>query len=185
MNPLEVRQSRLIAALVAMQVAIGIGLSRSGVRFDGFLDVHRTLYGDSVPLGIAIVDQVASLLVAIVVAVIIVRAWKPGVSVGSVARVMGVARLPLLLFAPILLALPVPAALAAMTMSASTRIVPPATVVLAGVAAVGSFVCAIVLLVRGLRRITGVLGWPLSGLTVVTVVFVEGAGKLVIAVLAR
>ena len=52
-----------VIALLMLEVAIGVALSRYGVRFDGFIDVHRTPYGLAVPMPVAMIDQVACVMV--------------------------------------------------------------------------------------------------------------------------
>ena len=171
-------ESRILAALAAVEIALGLVLARSGVRFDGFLDVHRP-NADAVPFGMALLDQAAGLLVGVVVAVALVRVWRPHVRWSAVALVIALARLPLVICAPAVLAMP-PADTIARMASAPLSDPAPLIVLLGLVGAGGVFGCIAVLAI-GLRRITGARGWTLAALTFAILAIAEIVGKLVLA----
>lgn len=171
------RDIGLTLGLVLLQVIIGLVLSRFGVRFDGFLDVHRP-NATAVPLGVALFDQ-AAMIVAIAIGVVIVTPWRSRARASDVALVVGLARLPVLLWAPAILFLPLPDALLAMT--PSDFLAPSPLIVAAGLGATVSFVAALALLANGLRRLTDVRAWKLAGLTLLVVLMAESGSKLVLA----
>ena len=171
------RDIGLTLGLVLLQVIIGLVLSRFGVRFDGFLDVHRP-NATAVPLGVALFDQ-AAMIVAIAIGVVIVTPWRSRARASDVALVVGLARLPVLLWAPAVLFLPLPDALLAMT--PSDFLAPSPLIVAAGLGATVSFVAALALLANGLRRLTDVRAWKLAGLTLLVVLMAESGSKLVLA----
>jgi hypothetical protein len=171
------RDIGLTVGLVLLQVIIGLALSRYGVRFDGFLDVHRPS-ATAVPLGVALYDQ-AAMIVAIAIGIVIVSPWRSRARASDVALVVSLARLPVLLWAPAVLFLPLPDALLAMT--PSDFLAPSPLIVAAGLGATVSFVAAVALLANGLRRLTDVRAWKLAGLTVLVVLMAESGSKLVLA----
>ena len=172
------RDLGLILALVTLEVAISLSLSQTGVRFDGFLDVHRYRV-EPVPIGVALLDQAAALIAAITVAVALVRLWRPQARASAVALVVSVARLPLVLFAPAVLVMPLPDTFAAMSMS--TVSAPSPLIIVFGLAAVAVAVGVIALLASGLRRVTGAREWSLAAFTLLVLVMAEVASKLVLA----
>ena len=162
-------------AVTVLGVFAGLALSRTGVRFDGLLDVHRTWRGQAVPLTTAVLDQMAAVPVAALAAALVLRLAGHRARPADVLLAVGVARAPLVLVAPTVLAMPVPSEL--LTAGSPALLAPSPAVVLGGLVAVTGVAWAVVLLASGLRGATGARGWRLAGLTATTVVAAEMAGK--------
>jgi hypothetical protein len=161
------------------QVLAGLALSGAGIRFDGALDVHRTWQGEPVPWHVAVLDQVASWPIAVVAAWLVLRVWRTPVGLGPLAWTIGLARVALVLIAPLVLAVPTPGELTA-TLQAP-MISPPASVVVTGLAVLVGFLWFLALLTNGLRRLTGARGARLAGIVIGVLVAAEVASKLVVS----
>lgn len=167
-------------AVTVLAVVGGLALSRFGVRFDGVLDVHRTWRGDAVPFATAVLDQCAALLVAALAAALVLRLVGCRLPPATVLLIVGVARAPLVLVAPAVLAMPVPAEL--LTAGTAALLAPPPAVVAGGLVAVLGLAWSVVLFATGLRAATGARGWRLTAVTAAAVVAAEVAAKGALAV---
>lgn len=174
--------TRGMAGAAVLQVLAGLALAAVGIRFDGMIDVHRTWQGEPVPWAVALFDQVAAWPVAAVTAWIVLRLWRVAVALGPVAWTLGLARVALVLTAPLVLAMPTPGEL--VTTLQGPMAAPPASVVVTGLGALVGVSWFLTLVVTGLRQLTGARGTRLAGITVSVLVVAEIASKLVIS-LAR
>ena len=171
----------LLAALVALEVGVGLGLARLGVRFDGFMDVHRTRLGEAVSLGVAIADQVAAIVIPLVVVMALIRAWNTAADTVGNAAVTVVARLPVLIVGVVILWVPLPAAIAGMTPEATGSL--ESTLIFPALISVVCVVAGCALLVVGLRRSTGARGYVLALQSLAVFFLAELAGKLMLLAL--
>jgi hypothetical protein len=126
-------------------------------------------------------DQAASLLVAGLAAAAVLWLWGHRRAARDAVLLLGVARAPLVLVAPGVLALPTPARFAAAP--AAALALSPAMLA-AGVAALVGLVWTVALLVTGLRQATGMRGGRLAAVTAAVVVAAEVAAKLALAAAA-
>lgn len=175
-------QSRLstpILTLVALvQAGIGLVLSRSGIRFDGALDVHRTWLGNAPTFALAVLDQLAAVPIAAVGAALVLRMWGQRLSFLSLVRLFGVARLPLVFAAPLVLLLPIPASLARKGIDASLA---TDGLLLAGLGAVIGVAWMVAILSIGLRDDVSQRGGRLVAVVLSVIVGAEVASKLLLA----
>ena len=169
-----------LVALVMFEVAIGLALSRHGVRFDGFMDVHRTAFAEPVPVRLAILDQIACSILPLGIALGLVRRWSVAPIGIAGAVIAAVARLPILVVGVVILWMPLPATLAA------SLVTPPASlhpeIVIPALVSLACVVASVVFLVVGIQRATGARGGVLVLQSVGTIVLAELAGKLLLAI---
>ena len=166
----------VVAALAASEVVIGLALARRGVRFDGFMDVHRTALGSPVPLIEAIADQVAAIIIPLFVVLAVLRAWSVTPGGVSGAAIAVVARIPVVLVGAVILWMPVPAILAH-TQVASVGALRP-DIVLPALAALACVITSYTLVVVGLRRATRARGWSLALQSIGVFFLAELCGKV-------
>ncbi|MDB4940771.1 MAG: hypothetical protein JWP97_305 [Labilithrix sp.] len=102
-NPFERLGGELTAGIGLVVAALSVGVAHLGVRFDGALDLHVVRHAVSVR--VALLDQVVAWLVPALLFWLYARALSPGRRLRDFVGVVGVARLPLLLFAGPALAL--------------------------------------------------------------------------------
>lgn len=170
-----------LGALVALEVGVGLGLARLGVRFDGFMDVHRTRLGQAVPPGVAIADQAAAIIIPLIVVMALIRVWGTVSDSVDSAAVAVVARLPVLVVGGVILWMPLPASIAGMELEAAGSLQP--ALVLPALIAVICVVAGFTLLVAGIRRSTGARGYGLAMRSIAVFLLAEIAGKLMLQAL--
>lgn len=163
------------AALLGAAVAVAsVAVSRLGVRFDGLLDLH--VDRASVPaLHVAIADQIAGWLLPAVSFWLFARVFGKHVRLLDFVGMTGLARLPLLVAALVLLPITPPAAEITAEPSAS----------LLAIALIGLvFVVAnVTLLYTGFRNASGLTGAKLVGGFIGLVVVVEALSKIALSLL--
>ena len=126
----------------------------------------------------AVAVQLVSLVPPALVAWGAVRAFGATGRPGRLLAVVGAARLPVVLCAPLLFLLPAGGA-------AGEGLALTGSMVVAGLGMVAAFVAAAALLARGIRAATGdaLRGWPLAGACVLTLGGGELLAKLALAAL--
>jgi hypothetical protein len=158
----------------------GVAVSRLGVRFDGFLDLHHT--GSRFRLAVSLLDAVSAWLpAALVFWVVSLVAARQGRFVDFLALI-GVARLPLVAFA-------VPIALVSKV--APVPVPAPGQVPALGIGVIVIVTCALAslgwvltLAYRGFGTASGLRGPRRVVAFVTAVVLSEAASKLVLSLLA-
>ena len=171
----------VLAALVVLEVGIGLGLARHGVRFDGFMDVHRTRLGEAVPLGVAMADQVAAIGIPVGVMMALMNTWSAVSANVAGAAIAVVARLPLLVVGIAILWMPLPATIVAMSPDAVGLLQP--ALVIPALLSVACVVAGFTLLVVGIRRSTAARGYVLARQSLAVFFLAEIAGKLMLLAL--
>ena len=169
-----------LVALVVLEVGVGLALSRYGVRFDGFMDVHRTALAEPVPARLAVLDQIASCILPLLIALGLVRTWSVSPTGVAGAVIAAATRLPILVVGAVILWMPLPATLAASLLTAPTSLQP--AIVIPALVTVACVVAGIAFLVVGIRRATGARGGVLVLRSIGIFVLAELAGKLLLAV---
>jgi hypothetical protein len=163
-----------VAGVVIALVAIGV--SRMNVRFDGALDMHVTK--TSVPLGVALCDQLVALPLTAVVMWIAARvaASTSRVRFVDVFGVVGVARFLSVLFAA-------PIALLTPHIPSDAGAKPTAALWIMIVLAIAMVAVHIVLLVQGFAATSRARGGRLATFFVIGLLVAEVASKVVLGVL--
>ncbi len=169
-----------LVALVVLEVVLGLALSRYGVRFDGFMAVHRTAFAEPVPARLAVVDQIACSILPLAIALGLVRSWSVAPAGVAGAVIAAAARLPILVVGMVILLMPLPATLAANVVTARESLQP--AIVIPALVTVACVVAGLALLVVGLRRTTGARGGVLVLRSIGILVIAELAGRLLLAV---
>jgi hypothetical protein len=165
--------------LVVAVLAAGLLVSRLGVRFDGFLDLHVS--GQRVPLGTAVSDQFVAVPLSAGVAWLVARPFRSQAQVVDLLVAIGVARIPTVLGAPIIAVLtPDPARIAELV---KNPMAPSPLLLLIAALAMPIVAWHITLLVFGLRHATGLRGGRLAAAVVSTIIAAEIVSKVALAVL--
>ncbi|CAN5921549.1 hypothetical protein BH11GEM2_BH11GEM2_15780 [soil metagenome] len=171
-------RAALLVALVALEVGVGLILARHGVRFDGYMDVHRTPMGEAVPLGVAIADQVAAAIIPLGVVLALIRAWSDVPGNVADAAVAVIARLPVLVVGVVLLWMPLPATIASLRPESAGSL--QSALVFRALILVVCVVTGCTLLVVGIRRSNGARGYALALQSLAAFLLAESAGKLML-----
>jgi hypothetical protein len=167
-----------MTALTGAMVLLGLALSRLGVRFDGFLDLHRAPGGAPVPLSAALADQFVSLPLSALVAWLVLRGFGAHPRWSTLLLVIGIMRVPLVLTAPVVLAAPDQAVLA------QGPIEPTPAMLGVGLVVVLGFAWTVTLLVTGVRFATELRGARLAWAVVCVIVGAEIVSKVVLWLLS-
>ena len=169
-----------LITLTVMQALVGFAWSRVGLRFDGAFDVHRTWASSApVPITHALIDQLAALVVTSVVVVVAMRLIGATLMWRDAFMLVGVARVPLVASAPLVLLLHLPPEVGRVT-SGMPAI--PSVLELAMIAALIVSLCwTIAILVGGIRHASHAQGWRLAGLTLMIVVIAEFVSKVLVS----
>jgi len=167
-----------MALLTAATLLLGLAASRFGIRFDGFLDLHRSSGGTPVPLSTALADQFVALPLSALVAWLILRAFGASTPLVLLLLILGTLRLPLVLSAAVVLAGPDPAAVLT-----QQPVAPTPMLLLVGLAAVLGFAWTVTLLVTGVRFATDLRGGRLAGAVLSVVLAAEILSKLALVLL--
>lgn len=151
-NPFA-RWSGEVTSAMGLGVALaGVATSRLGARYDGALDLH---FGASVPLAIAILDQLVAWPLTALVFWVVLRALSRNVRAIDVLGVVGLSRAAYVVIAPPM-ALLVGRAPIDPTKGASLAMILLALVGLVGLGAL------VFLLVLGVRTVSGLRGGRLA-----------------------
>jgi hypothetical protein len=165
--------------LVLGVVAAGLLVARLGVRFDGFLDLHSA--HQRVPLGTALADQFVAVPVSAAVAWLVARPFRAKPDLVDLLIAIGVARIPTVVGAPIIVLLtPDPARLAELVANPTA---PSPLLLLIAAIAIPIVAWHITLLVFGLRHAMALSGGRLAAAVVGVIIAAEIASKLVLMVL--
>jgi hypothetical protein len=150
--------------VAASTVAIGIVVSRFGVRFDGFWSINASPKLGPVPILIAVADQLVPLVVGAALAWLIVRWFAVSPRYDTLLLILGTVRAPLVLASPI----------AILIHPSNVTSLMPLLMLLAAVAVVWS----LALLISGVRFATGLGERRLGGAAFCTLVATELIGSL-------
>jgi len=172
-NPFDRFGGGVAAAAGVVVGALGIGATRLGAHFDGFLDLHVSRAHVS-PIRVALVEQVAAWLLPAALFWAYARVFARHVRVVDFVGMIGLARLPLVLAA-------FPVALLVPDVHALPIALTPAllAVVLIVLVSLGWYVT---LLYQGFKNASGLRGGKLVGGLVAMIVAAEVASKLLLAV---
>jgi hypothetical protein len=174
-NPFERFGGGTAAALGAVISVASIAVSRFGVRFDGFLDVH--VNRAALPsLHVAIVDQLVGWLLPALCFWVYARILTRHVRIIDFVGMVGLARLPSLLSALVL----VPLMPADVTVSMKLS---PSLLAIALVAVVFG-VANVTLLYNGFKNASGLMGVKLVGGFIGLVIAIEALSKVVLLFLS-
>jgi hypothetical protein len=177
LRPQSYLRPRTLTLLVLLQAIAGLLLAQFGIRFDGAMDVHRTWLGTAPSFGAAFFDQIAAVPAAAAGGWLALRAWSVRVSYGSLLRLFGVARIPLVLVAPLVLTMPVPARLAAGGFAVGLL---PASAALTGLLSVAAIVWMLASISLSVRALVPQRGGRLAALVVCVVLVAELFSKLML-----
>ncbi|MBX3204231.1 MAG: hypothetical protein KF764_04135 [Labilithrix sp.] len=164
-----------VAALLGAAISVAsVAVSRLGVRFDGLLDLHinRAVVP---PLRVAATDQLVGWLLPAVCFWAYARVFNKHVRLLDFVGMTGLARLPILLGALVLLPIVPPAA------EALTK--PGLGLVAVALVALVFVVANVTLLYQGFKNASGLAGAKLVGGFVGLVIVVEAASKVALALL--
>jgi len=158
---------RAAVFLSVTQAVVGLALSQWGIRFDGFLDVHRAAAATA---GSALVDQFVALPIAAGAGWLLLRLWRVRMSLGGVFRLFGVARIPLVAAAPLVL-----------TMPTNLLEAPTGGMLFASIGALIGIVWMVAILTAGVRDAGSLRGGRLALVVGTVIIGAEFASKMALA----
>lgn len=174
-HPFERLSGELTSGLGLVVAALSVGVARSGIRFDGALDVH--VAAQAVPLRVALLDQAVAWLLPALLFWAYARALAPGRRLRDFVGVVGLSRVPLLLLSPLLVALSPPLPI--------DPTHPPLKLLAVAVVSLAFVAAFITLLYRGFANASGLRGGArLIGGFVAVLFVAEVVSKIVLALLA-